>query len=120
VRLNLSEIQIQEEQRTLCGQYSAEFTAAPGEVKSGLALSTKGLLPINGLRNPPTDETTGWYIWCGERYSEDSDFFEPLCTSHIYGDEPEIAKFLGLPPGYRFLLAGDYSDVWYDESLLDI
>jgi hypothetical protein len=33
---------------------------------------------------------------------------------------PQVAGFLGLPPGYRFLLAGDHVDVWYDEKLLDL
>jgi hypothetical protein len=117
--LGNSEHQFLDQQRALCREYFAEFTAAPGEVKSGFALSTKGLLPINGLRHPMTANTTGWYIWCGEQFSDESDFFAPLCTSHIYENQPEIAKFLGLPPGYRFLLAGEYSDIWFDESLLN-
>ena len=33
---------------------------------------------------------------------------------------PEVLEFLGLPPGYRFLLAIDYVDVWYDPSLLNV
>jgi hypothetical protein len=30
----------------------------------------------------------------------------------------EILKFLGLPPGWRFLTDGLYVDVWYDAALL--
>jgi hypothetical protein len=30
------------------------------------------------------------------------------------------ADILGLPPGWRFLIAPGYLDVWYDASLLDI
>lgn len=33
---------------------------------------------------------------------------------------PEIQKFLGLPPGWRFLIAENYEDVWFDISLLDV
>jgi hypothetical protein len=29
-------------------------------------------------------------------------------------------RFLGLPPGWRFLVAGDYEDVWEEQSLLDV
>jgi len=112
--------QIEESQRALCKQYAAEYMAASGDSKTGFAVTTKGMLPINGLRHPSTEDTSGWYIWCGEQFSEASDFFSPLHTYHLYEDYPEIAKLLGLPPGYRFLLAGDYLDVWYDASLLNI
>jgi hypothetical protein len=117
--LRISEPQIQAEQKVACKQYAAEFVPAPGDVKCGFALSTKGLVPINGLRHPPTENATGWYIWCGEQLSSDSDFFAPLCTSHVYEDLPEIARLLALPPGYRFLQAGEHLDIWYDGSLLE-
>jgi hypothetical protein len=118
--LKTSEHQIQDEQRAVCEQYAAKFVAALGKDKSGFALSTKGLLPINGLRHPPAEDTTGWFLWCGEEFAVEPDFFAPLCTSHFYEDHPEISKFLGLPPGCRFLLAGEYADVWFDRSLLDV
>ena len=65
-------------------------------------------------------ETSGWYIWCGEEYSKASDFFSPTHAKHIYKEYPTLTKYLGLPPGYRFLIAGDYVDVWYDASLLEV
>ena len=86
----------------------------------GFALSTKGKPPINGLRHPPHGDTNGWYVWCGEEFSQQRDFFQPLHARHVYEDLPEVTKLLGLPAGYRFLLAGNYLDVWYDPSLLDV
>ena len=77
-------------------------------------------MPINGLRHPPQADTCGWYIWCGEGYEEARDFFAPLHTQHVYENHPEIERLLGLAPGYRFLVARDYVDVWYDASLLDV
>ena len=112
------QIEIAEMQRAFCKQQAAEYVAALGETKSGFAPSTKGLVTVNGLRHPTTDETTGWYIWCGEVLSDAPDFFAPLHTYHLYEEFPEIARLLGLSPGFRFLLAGDYLDVWYDASLL--
>ena len=53
-------------------------------------------------------------------YQIDSDFFKPLHVEHLADWCPEIRKYLGLPPGWRFLIAGDHEDVWYDESLLDV
>ena len=110
--------QIEEVQKSVCRRYAAEYVPAPGNSKTGFAQSTKGLIPINGLRHPVEGETSGWYIWCGEAFSEASDFFAPLHTYHLYEEFPQIGRLFGLPPGYRFLLAGDYLDVWYDESLI--
>ena len=35
------------------------------------------------------------------------------------GLNPDVLRFLALPPGGRFLVAGDYEDVWEDTSLLE-
>ena len=75
-------------------------------------------LPINGLRHPIEGETTGWYIWAGEEYSEGPDFFVPLHVEHLAEWTPLVLKYLGLPTGSRFLITADYEDVWEDKSLL--
>jgi len=116
---SISETRIEDLQRAFCLQQSAHYAATPGEAKTGFAVSTKGRVPINGLRHPPKHETSGWYIWCGQEFSNAADFFVPLHTSHLYEEYPDLIKLLGLAPGYRFLLAGDYVDVWYDASLLN-
>ena len=112
-----SKAQIEDAQRKLCAKYAANYVASPGQLKSGFAKSTEGLIPINGLRHPIENGTTGWNIWCGEAFSDATGFFVPLHTYHLY-DYPGFAHLLGLEPGYRFLLAGDYLDVWYDGTLL--
>lgn len=40
-------------------------------------------------------------------------------TKHLYERCPEIAKYLDLPPGWRFLLAPSYEDAWFDVNLLN-
>ncbi len=88
-----------------------------------VALATKLLsrwIPFQRIvRHPPLGDTNGWYIWGGQEMSESPDFFQPLHTEHLATRLPQVLKFLGLPPGYRFLLAGDYIDVWYDDNLLN-
>jgi hypothetical protein len=91
---------------------------APGQDNVGLAFSTLGVQPINGLRHPILRGTTGWYIWCGEIFSDASDFFTPLCIDRLIERLPLVADLLGIPPGYRFLIAGEHPDVWFDKSLL--
>lgn len=107
-------------QRRFCNERGTQYVAADPNLKSGFALSTKGLKPLNGLRHPPQGNTTGWYIWCGEAFSDAADFFDPVHTGHLYDDYPELGMLLGLPPGYRFLIDGEFLDVWYDESLLQV
>jgi hypothetical protein len=109
---------IEDLQRVTCRQYAAAFVPSPLNSKLGIALGTPGRAPINGLRHPVVGETNGWYLWFGEGFSEDPDFFSTVCAVHIIEQFPEVARLLGLPPGYRFLLAGDYADVWFDEKLL--
>jgi hypothetical protein len=118
--MSIPDERIEQAQRAICQKYGVAFVPASGDDKTGFALSTKGLIPINGLRHPTGDGTSGWFIWCGEAFSEASDFFASIHTRHIYERDPEIGRLLGLPPGYRFLLAGEFLNIWYDETLLDI
>lgn len=32
---------------------------------------------------------------------------------------PRAVRFLGLPPGWRFLTAGEYEEAWEDNGLLN-
>ena len=107
----MDRLKIEETQRVLCVRYGAEFVSTLPDDKVGFAATTAGLKPINGLRHPQTTGTSGWYIWCGESFSESADFFVPQHASHVYDALPDVARLFGLPPGYRFLLAGDYLDV---------
>lgn len=100
----------------LCQERGIVYTPVDESANSGFALKTKGSTPIHGLRHSPTSDTTGWYVWCGE-FSARVDFFSPLCTSHLCEHLPEISSLLGLPAGYRFLVADGYLDIWYDETL---
>src|SRR5262245_20404112 len=107
-------------QRRICGKYGCEYIPVPGQATVGIALSTLGLIPVNGLRHPISPGTTGWYSWCGEAMSDAPDYFDPLCVDHLLITMPQVSDFLGLPPGFRFLVANGYVDVWYDESLLAV
>lgn len=110
---------IEDLQKEVCKKYRAEFCSSPNDLKIGIATNVRdGIEPINGLRHLPESDTTGWYIYAGENLSDDPDFFKSLHVEHLDDWCPQVKKYLGLPPGCRFLIAGDYEDVWYDESLL--
>jgi hypothetical protein len=107
-------------QKEVCRRFGVAWLEAPGDLKVGIARTMReGALPLNGLRHPPEADTTGWYLWSGGELSDAPDFFEPLHVKHLTERCPRVVPFLGLPPGWRFLLAEEYEDVWEDISLLD-
>ncbi len=108
-----------EKQMIICKRYGASYVASPEHLKVGISTTVKeGILPINGLRIPLEGDTSGWYIWAGDYMSDDPDFFLPLHIKHLPNWSSIIIPYLGLPPGYRFLITPSYEDVWEDISLL--
>nr|WP_310732611.1 hypothetical protein [Mitsuaria sp. 7] len=88
-------------------------------LKVGIARNVRtGMVPINGLRVAIEGGTCGWYIWAGEDWSDDENFFVPLHAGHLEEWAPIVLPYLGLAPGWRFLLTDSYRDVWHDETLV--
>jgi hypothetical protein len=77
--------------------------------------------PINGLRHPPESGSSGWFIWAGGEIDQaDGSFFEPMHVSHLPTTYAVVIPYLALPPGWRFQIAPNHEDVWFDEGLLAI
>ncbi len=107
-------------QQQVCKQYGAKFMPPEHTYKLGISEGAmRGELPLNGMRHPPESGTTGWFIWSGD-WSDDPDFFRPLHVYHMPENCPAALPFLALPPGWRFLIAEGYEDVWPDDTLLDV
>jgi len=87
----------------------------------GLATETLRLKPLNGHRHPATEGSCGWYIWGGEKISEAANFFSPIPVKNVSDYLASVVPFLNLPPGYRFLIdSTGHTDVWFDETLLNV
>jgi hypothetical protein len=87
----------------------------------GLALDTLRTLPLRGLRYPPQEGASGWYIWGGENMSQSADFFTPIKVRDLGDYVPNIHPFLDLPPGFRFETdTRGHQKVWFDGSLLNV
>src|SRR5688500_14176325 len=103
----------------------ADQNSAPPEatevagVGRALAEADEPDWPVHGLRHPPENGTSGWYIWTGE-LGDNSDFFVPLHPRHLAARCPDLLPLLHSPPGTRFLIAPDHEDVWHDPSLLEL
>jgi len=107
------------EQLETCKKWGTSCVPTGKDQKVGLSSNVKeGVFPVNGLRHYPTLDTSGWYIWAGEDLSQNDDFFVPFHAEHLFEWRPELRKYLGLSPGWRFLIAPGYEDVWFDPSLL--
>jgi len=107
-------------QNAVCVKYNVEFSPTDFNDIVGIALESLDIenIPINGLRHPIEKGTSGWYIWSGE-LSPAVNFFKPSHVNHLLETCPEILDYLGLPPGWRFLIDNKgYEEVWFDKSLL--
>jgi hypothetical protein len=106
-------------QLTVAERFNVAATPPLSGEKVGVARNVReGIWPMNGFRYPPAGDTTDWFIWAGGALSGDPGFFVPLRAEHLTDWCPIVLPYLALPPGWRFLLAPDHEDVWYDENLL--
>ena len=111
-----------DQQKIICKKYNTSIKESPLDMKVGISRNVRnGLQPINGLRHPIEGNTTGWYIWAGEEFSDSPDFFVPLHVEHLKEWCPNVMKYLGLPPGWRFMIDNKgFEDIWEDLSLLNL
>lgn len=106
-------------QYEICERFNTVFSPPRDTEILGVSLNVRnGLMPINGLRHPAEKGTSGWYIWAGEEFNQDDDFFQSLHHEHLTVWCPKVIPYLALPAGWRFLITNDYEDVWFDGSLL--
>jgi hypothetical protein len=108
----------QGEQKVVCSRFGTAYVESPSYLKAGVDPQVReGITPLNGLRHRPEGDTTAWYIWAGETLSGDPSFFQPVHVSHLAEWCPAVIPYLGLPPGWRFLVAPGQENVWFDETL---
>ena len=104
--------------RAVCARHGVEFVAIPDDATAGIADNVvAGAYPLNGLRHR-RGTASGWFIWAGHEPGRCNDFFKPRHVRHLHASCPEVLPMLGLPEGWRFLIARGYEDVWFDEQLL--
>jgi|GEM_PF-1353101 len=101
-------------QLEVCRRFGAQVSVpSPGE-KLGIAIQSLDALPLTAVRHVIENGTCGWYIWGGD-YSDDPDFYQPLCVEHLARYCPQLLPYLAMAPGWGVVLAPEYEDVWYEE-----
>jgi hypothetical protein len=108
-----------EAQIKVCGRIGAAFVPSSPRSTVGLAIDTLAKQPIHGLRHLAVAGTTGWFVWAGE-WSDDPAFFKSVHVEHLDRVCPEILPYLGLAPGWRFLIAPGHEDVWFEQSIVHV
>ena len=86
----------------------------------GYSIINEGKWPLNALRHKNAEEYTGWYIWWGDTLTEDDDFFKPTHLHHIKVVGVDFRPYLALEPGWRWLLAPDFADAWFDQFVAKV
>ena len=109
---------------TLTGSFEiADVDPRPPHPDEALALAMETLrtMPLNGLRYPPQEGGSGWYIWGGETMLQTADFFTAIKVRDLGDYVPNLHPFLDLPPGFRFQTdTKGQQKVRFDGGLLDV
>lgn len=103
-------------QKACCEHYNAEFT--PPEQNQLVAISEgvlEGSHEIEGVRYPSPDHMSGWWLTT-DLYNGDVNSLKTVHFSHVAEARPEIAQYMALPFGYRFVLGGQNEHVWFDRE----
>lgn len=108
-----------EKQKEICKKYGSNWNPINKTLNIGIS-ENLDLETLNGLRHKTKKGEVCWFIWSGE-YSEDDNFFQPICAELLLQRKPKLIDYLGLDEGFRFLITENgYEDVWFDEKLLKI
>ena len=111
---------LEELQRRVCEAYGVDYTPPLPGSKVGIALQTLDRTPVHAVRLPPTETTCGWYIYAGDEWSDDPDFYQPLCVEHMAKYCENAVPFLALPPGWWFYTDGKGNyEASFDPKLLE-
>lgn len=68
-------------------------------------LTVQGILDAEfvwGQRNPPLEGDSGWLLTPADRVMIHHHELEAMHLIRVFESRPDIARFLGLPPGWRF------------------
>ena len=105
-----------EVQQKCCEHYSAQYTPVDEEQMVVISDGVYEGLPLEGVRYPSPDHMSGWWLTTDE-YNGDTSSLKTVHYIHIVESRPEVAIYMALPPGYRFMLGGEQEQVWFDEEV---
>lgn len=109
---------IADTQKECCAFYDADFSPLDEEQ---LVVISDGVYegePVEGVRYQSPDHMSGWWVTT-DKYNGDTDSLKTVHFSHIKEKRPDIAIYMALPFGYRFILGSSEDMVWFDEVVAE-
>jgi len=99
----------------VCERYRAEFTPPRPDRLVVVSVGVDEGDPVQGVRYPSPAHMSGWWITT-DRHDGDSNSLRPEHLYHLTAARPNLARYLALPPGYRFdTTQGE--DVWFESEV---
>ena len=107
------------EQRRCCEFYDENFT--PVNLNQLVVISNgvlEGERPVEGVRYKSPSHMSGWWLTT-DQYNDDINTLKNIHFAHMILKRPDIAVYLALPFGYRFILGHENENVWLDTTIQD-
>jgi hypothetical protein len=108
-------LQYWKDQHSICEAYATRFEPPRPDQLSVISHGVLEGLPVQGVRYPSPDHMSGWWITT-DQYDGDIKSLKHEHTYHITDARPDLAKYIALPPGFRFDLSS-FEDVWFEEEV---
>jgi hypothetical protein len=108
--------EIEKSQLEICQEYGVNRVLLDFKLKLSVSedfFSSSEVL-INGFRRSPEGNTCGWFLWKGEEMSDSEISFRQINVTYLIGHCHQVIPYLGLPTGWRFLVAGGHGRAWPD------
>ena len=108
---------IEEFKSKCCVHYGADYL--PPQMNQLVVISEgiyEGEVPVEGIRYASPEHMSGWWLTT-DLYNGDTETLKTVHYQHICDKRPDLAIYMALPYGYRFLLGGKEEHVWFDEEV---
>lgn len=103
------------EQHSMCDAHSARFEPPRPDQLSVVSQGVLEGLPVQGVRYPSPDHMSGWWLTT-DQYDGNINSLKHEHTYHLTDARPDLAKYIALPPGFRFDLSS-FEEVWFEEVI---
>ena len=113
-------MKLEDEQKAICAKFKADYSPVGLGMKVwvGRTIFEEDLVPINGARQASEGDESGWYVWSGTERFDDPDFFVTMDVADLDDWCSYAMPYLALPAGYRFIIADEHEQVWFDKQML--
>lgn len=101
-------------QHEICAKVNAVFSPPRPDQMIVISAGVCEGDEVEGVRYPSPSHMSGWWLTT-DRYTGDVKTLETVHAYHVSANRPDLAKFLALPPGYRFFSAQD--NTWFDKAV---